>query len=248
MSSSAASATRREPSRSPAQHSAAARTTSDFTVWRAEPSAAAAARAVSAWSTAVDALTAGHREFCGHPCNPHGQPRRHPFVEEIGGAVQCPLRCREPSHAERIGGQSDQRIATRLAVGTRRVPTPGRPRHGRGRASRAGAGTTRGCCGPTTPMGHAARDALRRDRQARCCSGPGRRPRRPAATVRAESSRRAAASVLGRPRTRRSPVLPWKRSSVPRRYQRGAAIPGTGGHVFRWNVKITLVNTWCCQS
>ena len=156
------------------------------------------------------ALTAGHREFSGHPGDSHVQPRRPPLVYQIGGAVQCPLRCREPSRAERIRGQSDQRIATRLAIGTRKCRRPAVPGTGAVVPAELATGTTHGCCGPATPQGHAARDALRRDRPARCCSGPVRRPQRPAATVHTGSSRRAAASTQGRRRTRRSIVLRWK--------------------------------------
>ena len=66
-SSSAASATRREPSRSPALHSAAARTTSDFTVCRAEPNAAAARSAPLGVVDRRRALAAGHRQFSATP-------------------------------------------------------------------------------------------------------------------------------------------------------------------------------------
>ena len=117
-------------------------------------------------------------------------------------------RRREPAHAERVGGQPDQRVGAGLGGRRRPAPSPGRPTCGPGRASRADAETTRGCCAPATPTGRraAARQQRRQVGQraavaALTAGGDGAQPQ----FVR-RRARRAAASVAGRPRRRRWPA------------------------------------------
>ena len=107
-------------------------------------------------------------------------------------SAPAPMRRTGPRRARRRPVRSARRLPP--PDRHRQAPTPGRPRCGPARASRAGAGMTHGCCGPTTPMGPAALGARWRDRPGRCRSGPDRRRRRPAATARTVSLRRAGAS------------------------------------------------------
>jgi hypothetical protein len=56
------------------------------------------------------------------------KPRRHVFGEEVGRAIQRPPRCGEPADAEGVSGQADQRVGSRLEVGSgkrRRPAVPG---------------------------------------------------------------------------------------------------------------------------
>ena len=91
----------------------------------------------------------------------------------------------EPADPERVGGQPDQRVGAGLGVAAGRRQRPAVPRRGPGRASRAGAGTTPGCCAPARRARRAAADRCDAGpgRPARCRSGPARLRRRPAATA-----------------------------------------------------------------
>ena len=191
-------------------------------------------------------LAAGHRQLRGHPRQPHRQPRRRrsrlsssparrSAVADAANRPTPSASAASPIRASAPASGSD--------TGQRR--SPGRPTRGPGRASRADAGTTHGCCAPATPAGRRAAVGRRRPgRPWRCRSGPDRLRRRRAATVRAAWTPAAAASVWGRHRTA---AFASTMLIGSRRYQGAAQNPVPAG-THRCMAKSTLVNSswWPC--
>ena len=99
------------------------------------------------------AVAAGHRQFGGHPRQPHRQPRGHRFRQDgqRPDEARPPTPRTGPPRVRRRPARSARRHAPRGRH--RRAPKPGRPSRGHGRASRADAETTPVCCAPATPAG-----------------------------------------------------------------------------------------------
>ena len=124
VASSASSATRRDRSNEPALHSAAARMTSDLT---RVPRRAERRRQLDGAFGVADrggAVAAGHRQLGAHPRQPDRQPRGHRFGAGLARALQESRGRREPAHAQRVGGQSDQRVRAGFGVPGRQRPCP----------------------------------------------------------------------------------------------------------------------------
>ena len=152
-------------------------------------------------------------------------PRRHRSGDELAGTRKCRADAANRPMPSASAASPMSASAPAAGVGPGQCQRPAVPCRGPGRASRADAGTTPGCCGPAKPTGAAPAARPGADRRARCRNGPDRLRRPRAATVRAVSSRRAAASVgvVAERGVRRSTMfIGWRRYQASRktRYRR----------------------------
>ena len=190
--SSAASATRRDRSSSPALHNAAARMTSDLT------RVASRAERLRQVDGALGVLDGG-RAVAARPSPVPRDTHASRTGSRAGtDSVRTPAaRCSAAADAanrptpECVGGQPDQRVGSRLEVGTGERRSPAVPAAGRV----VPAELTQKRRMRAVRQRHHRADALqtrtrRRGRPGRWRSGPGRRRRRHAATTRSRRGRR----------------------------------------------------------
>ena len=203
VSPSAVSATRREPSRSPAQHNAAARMTSDFTACRAEPNAAASSTGRSAWATAGGPHP-GPSRVQRTPTPSAPEPRGAEPVDQLPGAASAaPDAANRPTPS--ASAASPMRAST-PASSSEPASAHARPSHGRARSCQPSwrRNDARVLCASdaTGPRRAASTAGQIGQRAAVAALSPGRDGAQPQFVRRRRGGQRPASA--GRRRTRRS--------------------------------------------